>query len=301
MARTIKNQEVSEDQQEDVQQVIEDQAEASTEATEATEEEEPDLTAFIEAVSASKANADEATGTVPEADIDATRVQYQLLPGVKAKNAAKAYLRSELNKAMEDQDIVTAFVYMSLTEKAAVAGKPPAPKRERKVVDPTIGYTEALTALTLGFYLATSNAPEGVDLEKAKADSANKANELFAAATEAFQSEDRKSDDPLINKAIRFATAKAVRRSRGGTYAGPRRDVAKHIAEAVAAHEPGAFLTLADLRAFRSTEYGDDAPSGGALANRLEPPNGAKPTLTGIVVERRDDESGKSRLGVVVQ
>ena len=292
------------------------EAEAPAEETapEATPEPEAeiDLTAFIGAVETALEEKDSSTGALPSAQIDLVRAQYAALDGVKAKNKAKAYLHDQLKSYMMGDaengvgpDVPRARAIMVLQEEAAVAGRVGSPAAPKVKVDPTEAYTEGLAALTLAFYLATSTAPEGVDLEKAKTDSAAKANELFPEASGVYTSEDKATEDKVIAAAIKLAKVKAVRApSSGGgsgrTYTGTRRDIGKHIAEAIAGAEAGTFLSVADLRKFKSEEYGDDAPSAGAITNRLEPTSGAATSIPGVVVERPLVD-GADKLGVGVQ
>jgi hypothetical protein len=62
---------------------------------------------------------------------------------------------------------------------------------------------------------------------------------------------------------------------------GPRRDLGKHIAEAFADVESGTFLSVAEIRKFKSSEYEDEPPSAGAISARLFPAKG-ECTVEGI-------------------
>lgn len=59
-----------------------------------------------------------------------------------------------------------------------------------------------------------------------------------------------------------------------GTASKDRRDIAAHIVSAFMAEPPGTFLTIGEIRAHRSPEYGDEFPSAGAIAARLFPGSG---------------------------
>lgn len=286
----------------DLPEVVETE---TTSPDEAPAEPEIDLTEFQNAVEAAIAERDTSTGVLPEAQIDLVRAAYADLGGVKAKNRAKVHLHELLKSFMENLDVSSARSVMILQENAAVASKATGgtSAKPRVKVDPTDAYAEGLAALTLAFYLATSDAPEGVDLEKAKASATAKADELFATAREVRASEEQDTDNKVILRAIKLSAVKPPRGGGSGggrSYSGPRRDIAKHIAEAIAGKPAGTFLSVADLRKFRSEEYGDDAPSAGAITNRLEPTSGAKSSVEGVVVERRVID-GKEKLGVVVQ
>ena len=296
----------------DLPEVVETETASPDEApaTEAPSAESPaepeiDLTEFQNAVEAAIAERDASTGVLPETQIDLVRAAYADLGGVKAKNRAKVHLHELLKSLMENLDVSSARSVMILQENAAVASKATGgtSAKPRVKVDPTDAYAEGLAALTLAFYLATSDAPEGVDLEKAKASATAKADELFATAREVRASEEQDTDNKVILRAIKLSAVKPPRGGGSGggrSYGGPRRDIAKHIAEAIAGKPAGTFLSVADLRKFRSEEYGDDAPSAGAITNRLEPTSGAKSSVEGVVVERRVID-GKEKLGVVVQ
>jgi hypothetical protein len=312
MARPTKKKEEMTATETDLPEVVETETTSPDEvpAAEAPSAESPaepeiDLTEFQNAVEAAIAERDVATGVLPEAQINLVRTAYADLDGAKAKNRAKAYLHELLKSFMENLDVSSARAVMILQESAAVASKASggtSPK-PRVTVDPTDTYAEGLAALTLAFYLATSDAPERVDLEKAKEVATAKANELFATAREVRASEEQDTDNKVILRAIKLAAVKPLRGGGSGggrSYSGPRRDIARHIAEAIAGKPAGTFLSVAELRKFRSEEYGDDTPSAGAITNRLEPPSGAKPSVEGVVVERRVI-NGKEKLGVVVQ
>lgn len=58
--------------------------------------------------------------------------------------------------------------------------------------------------------------------------------------------------------------------SSGESYTGPRRSIARHIVEAFDEHPDGTFLTISEIRAYESTEYGADLPSAGAINYQLK-------------------------------
>lgn len=267
--------------------------EPTTETTEAPAEavEAPiDITGFTSAVETALSEADESTGTLPEASVGKVREAYQALDGIKGKNAAKAHLQDALKEALVKLDVVKSRAVMQLTEEAAVAGKSSTPA---KVVDPTEQYVNGLAVLTLALYLAQSTVPEGVDKEAAVASATEKANEAFAEAQTVAASEDHKTDNALISAALKVATTKARKSSgprTGGT--GERRDLGQHIEAAFGPVEPGTFLTVAQIRKFESEIYGTDHPSAGAITNRLRPKSGNATTIAGITVEERDGKLG---------
>ena len=262
----------------------------STEAPATVEETPIDISAFTGAVVTALSEADESTGTLPEASVAKVREAYQALDGVKPKNAAKAHLQDELKESLVKLDVVKSRAIMQLTEEAAVAGKSSTPA---KVVDPTEQFVNGLAVLTLALYLAQGNVPEGVDKDAAVASATTRANEAFAEAQEVAASEDHKTENALISAALKVATTKA-RKASGPRAAsdGPRRDLGAHISEAFAAADEGAFLTVAQIRKFESTGYGSDHPSAGAITNRLQPKSGNPTTIPGITVETRDGKLG---------
>ncbi|WP_409332795.1 DUF262 domain-containing protein [Trujillonella humicola] len=68
-----------------------------------------------------------------------------------------------------------------------------------------------------------------------------------------------------------------------------RRDIGAHIASAFEGLPDGAFLTVREIRAHRSDEYGDEFPSAGAISARLFPSSG-RCTVPGV--EPGADERG---------
>ena len=300
MARKLKEDETEFDTATTVEDApVEDAENIEDAPVEDADEDEENIEAFSNAVQAALAEADSATGVLPEASLAAVRAEFQSLDGVKRKNMAKRELQALMLSYTNEMDIVHARAVASLIEHAAVAARPAAIAKERVKADPTKAYAESLTILKLASMLASTTTPEGVDLERAEALSVEDATNLYPEAWEVLQSEDRATDNKIVAKAIKFATSKVPGASPRAGHSGPRRNVGTHVEEAAAAHEAGTFLTVAELRNFRSEEYGDDLPSAGALTNRLEPPNGSASTIKGVRVERRS-VGGREKLGVVV-
>ncbi len=265
------------------------QDEIEVEVTEVEVAEEAiDLTAFETAVSAAVAGADENTGEVPEVGVAAVRDAYQALPGIKAKNAAKASLSDQLKQHLADMKIVEARSVMVLTERATVAGKSSAPKRE---VDYQEQFESKVATLTLALYLAQKQVPEGVDAEAGIAKATSLAGEAFPEALDVMADEDSETESALIKAAVKLATSKA---RKGGTRvsSGERRDLGAHISEAFDSVESGVFLSVAAIKKFKGSVYGDDQPSAGAITNRLEPKSGKPTTIDGVTVEHRDGKLG---------
>ena len=138
----------------------------------------------------------------------------------------------------------------------------------------------------------------------------DKANSLFAELKPAAdkylawvndQSED-KGDEPevsaLAKNAVKLSLGKSAKAgskatSGGGVaYVGERRNIATHIAEAFADEPVGTFLTVSEIRKFKSNEYGDNPPSAGAISARLFPGgDGDKNTVKGT-------QSGTNEKGI---
>jgi hypothetical protein len=264
----------------------------TTEATEApaTEKVEVvvDLTAFQSAVEAAASEADKETGTVPDASISAVQTAYRELPSTKGKNAAKAHLNELMRAAMQDSNIAGARAYMSLSD-ALTAPAPKAAREPKAPVDPTEGFVAKVAGVQLAYTLVTAEVPEGV-----AADWSDKVNAALAEAMpqidaykawDANESED-KGDAPELGYVARTALKVAAGKVPGAKSAAPaftgeRRDVGAHITAAFADLESGTFLTVAEIRGHKSAEYGDSAPSAGAISARLFPTSG-KTTVEGI-------------------
>jgi hypothetical protein len=74
-----------------------------------------------------------------------------------------------------------------------------------------------------------------------------------------------------------------------------RRDIGKHVQYVFAALPAGTFLTINEIRKIGSPEYGDSAPSAGAISARLFPASGIM-TIPGIMAEMRNGIRGASKL-----
>jgi|SRR5690606_30366 len=278
---------------------------AATEAApEATAEVEIDLTEFKSALATAVAERDESTGTVPEAALAPVQAVYRQLEGLKAKNAARKLVEEAMREAMVNTDLPLARAHLDISKGLTAGGGGGKARAERAPVDPTEAYTQRVAGLALAVELSQVEQPEGV-----AEDWAEKVNELVTEAREAAKayrawltSEDEDKGDAPEAPAFAQAAAKlSVGRSAkiggaksgggGGTFTGERRDVAAHIRNAFAGVESGTFLKIAEIRKIRSEEYGDDAPSAGAISARLFPKSGKAPVgLDGI--EPGQDESG---------
>lgn len=259
-------------------------------AAEAKPEKVPvDLTAFNAAVETAVAERDTSTGEVPTAAIEPVQAAYRDLDGIAAKNAGKKALTEKMRDAMNAMDIQLARAYMVLSDNLSSGGGGGA-KTERAPADPVEAYVQKVVALTLAQELV--EVPEGHTAEELS----ERVAKLHAEATAQVEgyrtfladaNEDKKEPDgmlPVVRQAFKAASGKALGRGVARTsapYTGERRDIGKHILNAFADVEPGTFLTVAEIRAKRSDEYGDNPPSAGAISARLFPKSG-KFTLEGI-------------------
>jgi hypothetical protein len=110
-----------------------------------------------------------------------------------------------------------------------------------------------------------------------------------------------RGDEPevptIAKNAAKLAFGRAAKAGTGANrvvapYTGERRDVAKHIENAFKNKEEGTFLAISEIRNERSDEYGDDAPSAGAISARLFPPNDKPSTMLKYGI-RPDTQNGK--------
>lgn len=269
--------------------VTDESTSTSTEAA-ATEEkaaEAPvDLTAFTSAVDAAVAGRDEATGDPSEEAILAAQTEYRNLNGPKAKNAAKKLVEEKMREAMNSRDIHGARAYMLVSDNltAGASGS----KGTSTPADPKEAFTQRVQALLLAQTLLADQAPEGITFDEVSVTDEQTDAARALLAHEASEAED-KGDAPeasqVVKAAVKLATGKAARVGgsgrTGGTFTGERKDIGKHIAEAFAGAESGAFLTIAQIRSHKSEEYGDNPPSAGAISARLFPQSG-KCTVEGV-------------------
>lgn len=250
-------------------------------ATEQAEAPAFDLTAYNEVVTEAVASRDEATGALSDEVIARVNAEYVKLDGAKAKAAARKVISDGMFAAMNDSDLHLAKAYLDLQQgRDASASRP---KAERTPADPTGAYVSQVAALNLAYGIVTDEVPEGVDEGWAEKVT-EKVGELSeqVAAFQAWLNSDAedKGDapevDPIVKSAFKIASGKGAGRAKssgggGSTSSGERHDIGKHIAEYFEDKEPGHFALIAEIRKFKSNEYGDDLPSAGAISARLFP------------------------------
>jgi len=275
----------------------------NTEATESDAREETpiDLSAFETAVAAAVAEADKSTGTVPEAEVAKVVTEYRnLAGGVKAKNAAKKFLNEGMKSAMNEADIVKARAFLELSESMTAGSS--GTSTPRQPADPTEAFVQADATLRLAQTLHTPGEGVAEDwterVEKLVSESQSAAEQYLAWVKD---TSDDKGDEPevtsVVKNAVKLALGKPAKagsvRAAAGGYTGERRDIGKHILEAFAEKEEGDFLSVAEIRNFHSSEYGDNLPSAGAISARLFPGGDAsKCTLVAQGVQPDTNEKG---------
>jgi hypothetical protein len=256
------------------------QAEAST-TTESTEKPKTviDLSGFETAVEEAVAQRDESTGDLSVEALAPAISAYRALDGIAAKNKAKTLLTDKMRDAMSSLDIQLARSYMVVQDNLSAGTTA---KAERQPADPTEAYVQRQVGLDLARALIVR--PEGV-ADDAEARAEKLYSEVFPQAEQYLawsnDESDTKGDEPdvpaFVKGAVKLAQGKAAKvgGSRvGGTSSGERHDIGEHIRQAFENVPSGQFLTIAEIRNSKSTEYGDNPPSAGAISARLFPQSG---------------------------
>lgn len=232
-----------------------------------------DLGPFQAAVEAAVAAKDESTGEVPADSIEAVNVEYRKLDGIKPKNAAKGWVEDQIKASIMPPklDAVTARAYSMVKDNLTAGGKSTGDKAP---ADPTAAYVAKVAALRLALSITESQAPEGDDLS-GKIDALVSESESGVStygdwlANEAEDKGDAPEVSPVVRTAFKLAQGKASGGGRVSGGSGVRRDIGKHISEYFADKESGHFATVAEIANFKSSEYGDDHPSQGAVSARV--------------------------------
>lgn len=279
-------------------------SEEKPEKAEKAPEEPIDLTEFEAALATAIKAADESTGTVAPADREPVVAAYRALSGAKAKAKARAVPEDKMREAMVAGDFMLARTYMELKDGLLTTSSGGGAKRERVPANPTEAFVEQSAALRIGTSILESTAPEGIDegWEESVGSLIDSTSDEVASYVEYLNTaEDDRGEAPevsqVVQRAVKLAAGRAAGRRTGGNgsrapYTGARRDVAKHILEAFEDAENGAFLTVAQIVNNKSSEYGDDKPSAGAVSARLFPKD--KPcNIEGVTPGNGPD--GKSR------
>jgi hypothetical protein len=275
---------------------VTNQAEAGTEAgTEQVEAStaEPvlDLGPFKTAVSTAVAHRDTETGIVADEHLRPPVAAYAELKGTKAKGAAKRWLAEQMARLLNDLDAVQARAFMviqnALITTPGTQPRPPADPAEAYVQNyavllAAVGHLEGIPPVGI-----SEDWPDQVNTLKARLLGDVARYSAWETSTDKDKGEAPKVD-ALAVRAYRLAAGRPSPARRTSTSTGPRsprvggtRSVETHIQEAFADLEEGDSLTVQQIVNFRSAEYGDDAPSSGAVSARLFPRSG-NCTLKGV-------------------
>lgn len=266
-----------------------DSTEATAEqaVTENTGEATPTETPAEEVIDLSELNtAVEAQLARPEAemeygDIKAAYGKLSRKGKIAAKKAADETMATLLKGGAESWPKAAATMlivengYVSSASKASGSSTPATPK------DSTAAHVDRIVGLRLAHSIATAqaSAQEGI-AEDWKDQVVTKATELQAQVDSlvayrlntAEDKGDAPEVDPIVSRAVKaaFAGSTSGRTGTGSTYTGPQRSVKAHIAQAFADQPVGTALSVAEIANFKSTEYGDDKPSAGAVSAALK-------------------------------
>ena len=314
-AENLENQGTSTAETGETAETSTESAETSTESAEPTGPSEEEIAEALKAFEAVVAQVvetrDQATGDLAESEQGKVRQAYADIPTTAAKTKARNYLDTGMKSALgQDLDAVKARAFMELGK----AVKATASAREtvaKAPVDPTEAHVAKVTAMYLAANLV--EVPEGVsdDWGKQVQDLASSlrgelgtyAQYLKDLKTWNGQPEESRGDapaEPEVSDVVRNAARIARGRSLGGakasgtrstsartpsatsSYNGPRRSVKAHIVEAFASKPSGTFMRVLEISNTKTSVYGDDSPSSGAVSAALFPPNGSTPTLEGV-------------------
>jgi hypothetical protein len=299
-SKTSKTTEVPTTVQEDtVTTAVEETTEVPTKtvteapAVEAVAEVEVDLTAFKEAVEASRASTDGEGGFTDEAAMQPILAAYAALADAKAKSAARKWLETDMKEKMGTgkAGFVPARTNMLVRNALSAAKAPKAPKEPKAPkapVDPTEAFLDQYCAARVAVGVIAGQAPEGIAenwLEQARERIAG--SQAAAQAYQAYlvdESEGKvvpEGTPAFVVAGFKIADGKAAgkpkksgtRAATSGGYSGPSRDVLAHIRSAFEGKSVGDVLSVGEIRNATSAEYGDDRPSQGAISARI---NGAK-------------------------
>lgn len=292
-------------------------AEGNTVDREATAELQEQLAAWGEVVHKIAA---EAHGTKPTVSTEGgkeLRAAYAELH-VRGKAYARGYAEDRMREALltggEDADAFTQAIIwnqIGTVQKEGVE-KPKAERRAKVEVSPTERAAEKLAVLRMAAEYITSNPDEEVDTEELDEAADAKVEDLYGELETYLDWETRELAEgeekgefegelsPMVREAARLVLKKGRRASGGGsgrTYTGPRRSPVAHIEHAFSTVESGTFLTIAEIVAIPSPEYGDERPSSGAIAARLFPKNGSECVIEGIEAgNNADGRQGATKL-----
>jgi len=269
-----------------------------TKQTETKAAEAPqDLTPFKEASEQAVAQADTASGAVPDEALKGPQSAYADLKGAKPKGEAKKWLSDQMADSLNSLNAVRARAFMEVQKSLTAVTKEKAPATP---ADPTEAYVEQVLSLRLALDSVASSTPEGV--KDGWDEQAQITDELRSQFSD-YKTWDEKSGDDKgeapkvpasVVRAYKLAHGRAAGRTKTSTgnraaFTGERGDIGEHIREVL--REAGKFLTVAEMANAKSSQYSDRKPSQGAISARLFPANG-KVTVDGVTPDTRDGKRG---------
>jgi hypothetical protein len=258
------------------------------------------------------------------------KAAYVDLPGGSGKASARPqvrdYVEGLLARGMEEMDVPLARTAFFIKTACLTARGATGDRMVQKEVSPTEAHIARVVSLFLAPYLVAT--PEGLD-----ADWAPKAN---AQASELLEAADGKPStvqvyanwlhaDPEtrgeepnvpdeVKQAGRIATGKASRTvtrkkadgeagttTRTSSYAGPKRNIAKHVDEFFDSQPEGYVALIGEIAKFNSTEYGEDNPSAGAISARIYPADGKPSSLPGVEQATKEGKKAARRVAKAAQ
>lgn len=264
---------------------------------------EASVEAFTTAADAAAQASDTSTGTVPDGELDNLSNLYRdITGGVKFKNQARTHLSDQMVAALDDESgYYLARAYSNIQQEILTAAKKKAPAAPRATISAEQVFADRVAVLQVALASVLESAPEELgDYTSLLPDTSELTAQVGTWLAWNKADADTRGDEPelgaIAKAAAKVALGKAptkVRTSTGGsvsngpTYDGPRRNVAAHILNAFADKPSGTFMSVAEIRATKSEEYGDDAPSAGAISARLFPKSG-KVSVEGIIPGEND-------------
>ncbi len=258
-----------------------------------TESAPVDLTAFQASVNEALTTRDEASGELPEESLTAVNEQYRSLDGVKAKNQARKWIEDQMLALIKDGKFQEARGFVDVKDNLSAGSGGGGPKAP---ADPTAAFVQRMASFYLAINYLTANVGDDVAsdwTEKVDALVAEESDNLDAYVT--FQkSDDEDAEEPEVSPVVRQAFKLTAGKAAGGSgrvsSGGPRRDIAKHIEQVFADEADGTFLTVNEIAKRKSTEYGDDLPSAGAISARLFPKGKEPYSANGISAAQPDSK-----------
>ena len=256
-------------------------------------EHEPKVEAFKAIVREVVEAADETTGSVSEAGLERAAEAYRnVTGGIKYKNQAKEFVDEGMKSHLSANEYTIAVAYNEVSEKLRVTKA--APKATAPKIDPKEAYADRVAALQVALDYLESNVPEEAEgYELPSTDAAyNQAAEYIGWTEEDAETRGEAPElTPVAQAAVKVIQGRGLggRKASGGgiaraPFTGTRRDVGAHIVNAFADKASGEFMTVSEIVKTRSDEYGDDAPSSGAVSARLFPKGDAsKCNVEGVI------------------